>query len=392
MKLGISFVALFLVAAVDAQNVCNDRVQISDWESLSEPIYQLISSEEYVNTLLEQLQAGTSTAVYSSAGFNQIYGNLLTQTVPGTGATVQQVLDGLTGIHAGCSVYLIGGVVRDVILTSKTGAPLSVKDFDIQMQCGETWNKTVFCNEVYEFCETNYGQGVCSKCNFSLSIGFITIGNEDERGTVDTHHWSEIINNEPVRSWEFSVTTMVYEHVYKYIIDLSGLGMGDICQDPPFFQIPVKNSLWNQWLGFQSQGELRYWKLRIKTFVTDEPTEKFLVSKSYDLINSDEEEDRVDFGDFYCLELLVADGFDDITITCLADDQDRLNELTAVKQTVDAIFQHDIDEVEGGGTWDRLVEDGKIPGIIIEGNVKNKQVQHLISLVLLFCCTLATVQ
>ena len=367
MKLGISFAALFLVAAVDAQNVCNDRVPVSDWESLNEPIYQLISSEEYVNTLLAQLQAGTSTAVYSSAGFTQIYGNLLTQTVPGTGATVQQVLDGLTGIHAGCSVYLIGGVVRDVILSSKTGAPLSVKDFDIQMQCGEGWTKTDFCNEVAEFCETNYGQDVCTKCDFAMGIGYITIGNEDEKGTVDTHHWSEIINNEPVRSWEFSATTMVYEHVYKYIIDLSGLGMGDICQNPPFFQIPVKNSLWNQWSGYQPQGELRYWKLRLKTFVTDEPTEEFLVTKSYNLINSDDEEDMLEFGEFYCLELLVADGFNEDTITCLADDQDRLNELTAMKQTVDDLFEHDIDKVKGQGTWDQLVANGKIPEVEITG-------------------------
>ena len=370
MKLGISFVALFLVASVDAQSVCYDHDPVRDWDKLNEPIYKLLSSEEYRNTLTQQLQTGASTAVYFSDEFNRFYGELVKQIVPGTDATVEQVLQGLTTVTAdGCSVYLIGGVIRDIIITSKTGAPLSVKDFDIQMQCGEGWSKTDFCNDVSKFCETNYGKAVCSKCDFAMGIGYITIGKEDEKGTVDTHHWSEIINNEPVRSWEFSVTTMVYEHVNKYIIDLSGLGMGDICKNPPHFQIPVKNSLWKQWSGYQPQGELRYWKLRLKTFVTDKPTEEFLVTKTYDLINSNNEDDRIEFGEFYCMELLVADGFDEDTITCLANDLDRLYELEDLQRTVDALFQHDIDEVKGEGTWDQLVAKGKIPEVTMEGIV-----------------------
>lgn len=362
-----AMVLLFELAPLAAANICNDRQPVQNWGSFDEPIYLLISSEEYKNILTEQLREGAKTAVFSSASFTEIVNTLMGQVVPDTGKTIGQVLGELAALKEGCSVYLVGGVVRDAIISSKTGTPLILKDVDVEMQCGQGWSKKDFVDDMGSYCKENFGDDLCyAEYDPEDNFAVVTIGNTAKPFYIDAHHWDDIINNTPVKSWEFDVNTMVSERKYNYIIDLTGLGLGGVCGNPSMFKIPVKQSLWDDWLK-QSNGQLRYWKLRLKQFVAEQESKEYLVPKTVDIITSADFDDRYNFAEFYCGELLVADSFDyeGEPFNCIAFSEERLVEIKARKVQVDGVFQQDIDSVMGEDKWNDLVQKNLIPNVVL---------------------------
>ena len=234
---------------------------------------------------------------------------LLGLKVPGlNGATIKEVLDTLR--DAGCLSYLFGGSVRDQFID---GTP---NDADVEMSCSTS--------TLLQLCELNWGEGNCLK--FSNSM-IVHIGNEaatdGNTDIIDTAPWDDTFYGPP-SNLEYTVNSLAYDvnQIPGLVIDFSGMGVEDVCAQPPLIRIPSDSGNQSSWDAWQTRDKVyRFWKLRIKGFsAADMATLDYITSKAKQYISSD----GSSFSKFYCSKAYAgtysnSGTSNSTTLTCTVD-------------------------------------------------------------------------
>lgn len=188
-----------------------------------------------------------------------------------------------------CPVYFIGGTVRDQFLSAQP------KDIDIQVDCD--------FQDFYEACKEEWTENNCHSLNFAgRMVGHIGHTVEEINSVVDVGS-TDLVFQE-VWKLEYTVNSMLYDtngmnDKVHIIIDLTGKGRDDICNEPSgLIRIPSDESDWGMWRNYNSDMIIyRFWKLRSKKLqAASSATQDYIVSKAKMIISTDHGE----FSSFYC--------------------------------------------------------------------------------------------
>lgn len=316
-------------------NACEDKVEVQR-DSLN-----LQQERPKLN------QLGNYVKFYTSKYLKENMINVLRVAVPGMGVTTIDFLRAMR--QDGCSMYIMGGAVRDLFINRVS------KDIDVETDCDLS---TVVQNCRYRY-ESPYYLPAKTYCRRNGRIAHFGTANyvaeQIDLGSTEHTFYG------PVKNLEYTPNAIAYDTgSLSVVIDLSGTGIEDLCNKK--IRIPIKSGgnaaterkAWADVGPPSGKKIFRYWKLRSKGFTAyDQATLDFIKAQSQTYIDYD---GWMAFKKYYCGIMFGDTWVNKRTNNCWASYNNYMNN-NAKAQTFKAAVTADLGmamTLPGCGEWQNL--------------------------------------